>query len=184
VLWKMQRWTPNTCDDPPCQILQLWDADAPSVSRQHLTLAIEHACTAHPVTADISKARWQDGTYYDRDTLIEQQREWFNWRRGARQDEPVMPVSVSAPPANEQTSIETAVAWVFENNQRWNLTKLAARAENAGIDLEQVVFWFVGVGDARVLHVDTQGQLTNPQITRVQNAADIQFGAGKVVIEG
>jgi hypothetical protein len=184
AVWKLQRWTPDTCDDPPCQILQLWDAEAPSLSRVHLVAGYDAVCAAHAAGVDETKVRWQNGQWFDKDAFVDQQREWFKWRSGQRSDEPVMPAPSGAPPPTEDVARTQAYGWAIEHNQRWNLTRGLARAEAAGLDVDRIVWWFTGIGDARVLHINTQAQLNTQQRSRLQAGADIQFGAGKLVVEG
>ncbi len=51
-------------------------------------------------------------------------------------------------------------------------------------DNELLAWWFEGVGELRILHVDTGGQLSPPQRKRVGDATALQFGPDRLIWEG
>lgn len=176
-------------------LLQTFDAEASP--RVVTLLGIEEACPAHPLpsaTAGVH-GRWHDGRYFDPGQLIEQQRQWFRWR--VRQDaiaagrpeipdgpdvEPPMPAELPDP-GLVQAEYDQVYTWSLGDNRLQQDTFGIAEA-TAAIDREQIDWWYEGVGDARTLHVDFRGAASVPQRSQIQSAADIQFGAGRLVIEG
>lgn len=200
--WKLQRWSPDTCDSPPCEVLEWWDAEATPEARVHILGGYERVCTAHAdpeIDTDILQDPW-DGKWRDRKAFVEYQKAWFRhlnyeeWT--ARTDEappesirgyremPSSPGEVAEPPPSRGQAMQRVRGWAYGHNGRKNLTQALAMAERVGLDVERITLRWEGHGDSRVLYVHFNGQLTQQQRNRVQNAANLQFGTGTVVIEG
>jgi hypothetical protein len=69
-----------------------------------------------------------------------------------------------------------------QDNKRKNLMFSALQTIKASVKYQDISWSFSGSGSSRVLNVNSSGTLTAQQKTQLQNACDLQFGAGKVVI--
>ena len=194
-----------------CRYYELWDSLSPPPATPVVICGIDRVCPAHAVAtpAGRGKLRWADGNWKDFKSYIQYQRSYFKWINhqewlardprdefGDRQPmpeqivpfsaEPVTPGSVAAPPAAEQADLTRVYNWNKDHNNRQGQALAIMLAERAFTDGQRdaVVRRFTGVGDARVFRINSAGLLTAQQRTRVQAAADLQFGPGKVVVEG
>lgn len=100
------------------------------------------------------------------------------------ENEPQTTGSTAAPPQAHIDGMARAAAWNREHNQRKALVRSAASTERSDIDEGRVTYSWTGAGDSRVLHVHFGGQLTQAARGRVTSMMAIQFGAGRVVVDG
>lgn len=159
------------------------------------------------------KLLWADGNWKDLEAYQDYQRKWFLWignvKWKARVQAGLIPASEPMPKANVQWSNEPPTSgtvptptqaemddmvlvsgWVRENMDRFGVTK-ALFIQELGITTEEQqklfdaawIWRMEGHGDSRLLYV-SGSLLSNLQISRVESAVDIQFGPGKVVVEG
>lgn len=210
VKWKLQAVEPDTCDGAAqgqgCRYLEWWDADAPPQARTHTVAAFERICSAHDdagaaVIRDDDLMLGFDGNWKPRAAYIEYQRAWFRrlnhveWQatRGGEPmppgissftSDPVTTGSLPAPAQAARDGLARVTALARTHNVRKNSSLNAMKVERANIDMTLVTWTWSGNGDARVLRINSGGQLTAQQRTRVQAACDIQFGLGTVIVEG
>ena len=202
---KLQSIEPDTCatGEQPCRLIQRFDTDA--TPRVVETVGIERTCSAHTGTFPANRILWADGNWKSASAYITYQRDWFRWRNlqqwqqrvaagenigapppqiASFTTEPATSGSVPAPSAGEVAGLNQIATWNASHNARKNLT-LSAVIVEYGRQLEDAgVTWsWAGVGDARVLTIRLNGILSTQKVSRVQNAADIQFGPGRVVIQ-
>lgn len=200
--WKLQAWEPDTCEPPGCRVIQLWDVEAPAAQRTHTVAAYERVCPAHDDPAKpVGVLRWGDGNWKDYGAYIKYQRDWFRWLNHQQwlkdnpnepmppqiagfDTEPVTPGSVAPPNAEAVAAHQRIYDRVNLHNGRKNLAISAAVSEKSGLAIDKVTWRWTGSGDARVLVLNFNGQLTQQQRSRVQSALDLQFGVSSVVIEG
>lgn len=158
--------------------------------------------------------KWADGNWKDEKAYIKYQRDWFRWVnhrewliRAPRDGfgdlqpmppqiskfttEPVTPGSVTAPSQDRQDGIDQVYTWNREHNDRMGTTLAVMRNELGMVTEEQLnqfdkaVTWrFEGHGDTRLFFVNSGGLLSNQEKIRIEATTDIQFGPGKVVVEG
>lgn len=160
------------------------------------------------------KLKWSDGNWKDIKSYIKYQREWFRWvnhqewlSRAPKDEfgdlqpmppqiakfttEPVTAGSIVTPSQAEQDDLVQVYAWNREHNDRMN-TSLAIMRNELGMttdadreQFDEAVTWrFEGHGDARLFFVNSGGLLSNQEKNRIEATVDIQFGPGKVVVEG
>jgi hypothetical protein len=201
---KLQWVEPDTCEGVAnrqgCRYLELWNTDDPPLTRTHAIAAFERQCTAH-VDPDIpiGVMLWADGNWKDLDAYIEYQRAWFRrqnylqWQIdhagepmppsiAGSTSEPVTSGSVAAPAQLNIDALDNAYALNRDHNARKNVT-VGGAVSIKGETMDDISWYWEGAGDSRVLHV-VLPSLTPTQRTNLQSIADIQFGVGKVVIEG
>lgn len=199
---KTQRWSPDTCfgGNDRCEILILWDADAPVEEREHRIAGFERVCAAHADNVPSDVLLWWDGNYKPMQQYLEYQRAWYRhlnhveWLE-KHPDQPV-PVSirsfneeprttgsVSAPPQAQRDALTRAYGRNTRDNALKNQAITIPGATRTGLDPARITWRFEGVGDERVLTVDTGGQLNQQQRGQGQSIANVQFGAGKVVLQ-
>ncbi len=98
--------------------------------------------------------------------------------------EPITTGSVTRPSVAEIADLDRVYAWVIMHDDWATQTRAMMLTEKSDIDKQLTTINWVGVGDTRVMHIDSNGQLSSPEKTRVQSDADVQFGTGKVVVDG
>jgi hypothetical protein len=196
---KLNTWTPDTCEAPPCRVIIRFDTDA--VPHAPEIVGYEQICAAHADAVPTDKILWSDGNWKDRDAYHSYQRDWFRWRSvekfkaenpGAplpaklqgHETEPPTSGSVPAPSAAELTAKGRVDGWVNGHNGRKNQCSSWIESNVGEGRWADVTWWFTGVGDARVLHIDSGGALNNQQRNALQAFCDVQFGPGKVIVEG
>lgn len=159
------------------------------------------------------KLLWADGKWKDLEDYQDYQRKWFLWlgnvKWKARVRAGLIPASETMPQnnakwPNEPPTSGTVItpsqaeiddmglvsSWVLGHMDRFTVTKELFMQE-LGITTEEQVQLFdaawiwrmEGHGDNRLLYVSSF-LLANSQISRVEASLDIQFGPGKVVVEG
>ena len=203
MVWKLQAIEPDTCDPPGCRYLEWWNTDDPPETRQHFHGGFERVCPAHAdpdIEIGVLLSPW-DGNWRDAKAFIEYQRAFFRRRnhvewlaRGITDampaaiasytTDPVSPGSIAEPVLAKRDALARGYQRNKDHNVRKNAMLNAASVEKADINLELVRWRWEGTGDARVLYIHSGGQLSAQQRTRLQNLANIQFGVGRVVIEG
>lgn len=77
-------------------------------------------------------------------------------------------------------SDQAAFTECYEWNHRKNFTLLMATTTKPALDQDLITWTFTADG---VLHVHLASNLTVNQRTNLQNQLDVQFGAGRVVID-
>ena len=198
---KTQAWEPDTCDQPPCRIIQTWDTDDPPEARDIRVAAIERLCTAHADDVPVGVMQWRDGNWKPLAEYLAYQREWFLHRNyvewlarfpngeqplpqaiAGKAQEPPTTGSTVAPPAEKLTGLARAYSRNQQQNARKNQGLSIPGAVRAGVDMSRVTWGYSGVGDARVLTINCGGQLTTQQRNQAQSIADTQFGVGRVVV--
>ena len=203
ALWKLQAWEPDTCEQPACRVLEWWDADGDPLTRVHILAGFERLCAAHAdpdIPLDVIQDAW-DGQWRDRKAFVAYQREFYLRRNHVAWQErgdgeamppqiarftadPSSPGSVAEPALARRQALTRAHGRNRDHNQRKSLTGSAVKTERPNINADLISWRWEGRGDARVLYVHMGGQLNAQQRNRVQSLLDIQFGAGRVVIEG
>lgn len=98
--------------------------------------------------------------------------------------EPPTTGTVTSPSLAEVTDLERIYDWVMMHDDWASQTYAMMTAEKFGFLREFAITTWVGVGDSRVLHINSGDQLNKVEQTRVQDSADIQFGPGKVTVTG
>ncbi len=197
-MWKLQGVEPDTCDPPGCRYIELWDSLSDPLTRTHTVVGYDRVCPAHTENVVTDKLLWEDGNWKDKAAFIQYQRNWFRHENHVRwlvenpgeqmppqiasfTSDPVTSGSVAPPPQAEIDGMANAYAMTKTHNNWKNTIRSAAiSVEGAGED--EVSWYWVGVGDSRVLHV-VLPTLNNQQRNRLQSIADIQFGVGKIVVE-
>jgi hypothetical protein len=209
--WKIQSVEPNTCEPPGCRYYELWDSLSPPPATPVVICSIGRICPAHAVATSAARLKllWADGNWKAIGAYIQYQRNWFKWvnhqewlarnpldefgdpqpmppQIASFSTEPVSPGSVAAPPKAEIDDMDRIYAWNREHNNRMGQSVAIMLAERTFDDAqkERITWRFEGVGDTRVFYINSGGLLSNEERTRVQAAADIAFGPGKVVVEG
>ncbi len=99
--------------------------------------------------------------------------------------------TVARPAQAEVDDLDRVYAWVMQHDD-WMTTALGAMRQELGLStkeelkqFQETSSWhFEGTGDARLLYVNSGGLLSNQERNRVESAIEIQFGPGKVVVEG
>lgn len=203
---KLQAIEPDTCDGANegrgCRYIELWDVEAPAAQRTHEIVAFDRMCAAHfDPSVDLTVMKWADGNWKPKDAYIAYQREWFlrlnhvEWlakrpnelmppQIAGKTVDPVTTGSRPAPPQSHIDGMARAGALNRQHNNWKALARLAAKAERSTVDDTTFSWSWTGTGDNRALRVNTGGQLTAQQRGRALAALDIQFGAGRIVIEG
>lgn len=105
-----------------------------------------------------------------------------NLARADTDDGPWKPDAQPEPSSEARDGLARAYGWFMRDDALYQ--RVLQNAETEGADRAQVAWWFEGVGDDRQLHVDTGGQLTNPQRNTVESQAELSFGPGRLVWEG
>lgn len=193
-----------------CIYYEVYDVLLPPEARVHTIAGVERVCSAHVLGTDaaIGKFLWQDGNWKDSARYIKYQQDWFLWlnvqqwlaRKAAgiiSQNEPLMPEllpfrtepvtpgSVTAPTAQQAADLQRLYGWNIDQNNRLGTVTEIIETETGNRETKALLTWrFEALGDARLLFVDSNQGLSNPVISRIQADADVQFGLGKVVIEG
>jgi len=203
ALWKLQSIEPDTCDPTGCKYWEWWDAEVAPEVRQHFHGGFERVCPAHAdpdIEVGILLSPW-DGNWRDAKAFIEYQRAFFRRRnhvewlaRGITDamppqiasytSDPVSPGSIPVPPQARRDALARGYQRNKDHNVRKNQILDAIKVERSDINEERITRRWEGTGDARVLYIHSGGQLSAQQRNRLQNLANIQFGAGKLVIEG
>jgi hypothetical protein len=196
---KLNTWTPDTCEDPPCRIVIRFDTDdVPPVAE---IAGYEALCAAHddPVILR-DRMQWADGNWKPREAYHDYQRAYFLWLAHQKfvaeapgqplppglvghDTEPPTTGSVAAPSPAALAAKATVDAWQNTHqgwkNQARGWVEQLEPGRWAGVN-----WWFTGAGASRVLHIDTAGTLNNQQRIQLQSFCDVQFGPGAVVVEG
>ena len=206
VKWKLQRVQPDTCSDGQCAYLEWWDAEVDPLQRVHTIAAFESVCAAHAdadVQAHIESNLMLgfDGNWKPRRAYIEYQQAWFRrlnhveWLQthpgeamppqiASFTSDPSTTGSVASPAQAQIDGLARAGQRNREHNSRKNLTLSAMEGERTTLIRSAVIWAWTGAGDARVLRINSNGQLSIQQRNRVQSAIDIAFGLGAVIVEG
>ena len=193
-----------------CIYIETYDVLLPPGSRVVTIASIERVCIAHVVGTEAAKGKllWHDGNWKDHDKYIKYQQDWFLWLNvqqwNARKvaglipaNEPLMEEllpfriepttsgTVSIPPAQEVTDLQTIYDWNIENNARLGDSLEIIKTETTNEKTHDLSThrWELA-GDSRLLYINTNQNLAVGTISRIQSDADIQFGIDKVVIEG
>lgn len=163
--------------------------------------------------ACLGKLKWFDGTWLETGSFLAYNKRWFLWlnhqewlaRVAAGEvpasepmpatiqpfggPEPTSPRPVVTPSAAEQADLEQIYTWNKDHNDRFVIGTELLRNNGALLQTPdrrtQLFSWrFEGAGDTRVFFINSLGQLNAAQVNDSQGAADLQFGPGKVVVEG
>ena len=192
-----------------CVYLETYDVLLPPGSRVVFIAALLKVCTAHDTGAPVAtgKLLWHDGNWKSLDRYIKYQQDWFLWlnvqqweaRKAAGiidvneplmeellpfRTEPATPGSVTAPPAGEITDLGRIYDWAVENNARLGVTYEIIETETLERDTQALAThaWTL-TRDSRLLTLNPNQGLNAAATSRIQADCDVQFGAGKVVIE-
>ncbi len=98
--------------------------------------------------------------------------------------EPVTTGSVTPPSLEEIIDLDQVYSWVMEHDDRLMQTHAMMKVENSDYDRRLAVATWTSTGATRVMHINSNGQLSSVEQSKVQNIADIQFGPGKVMVDG
>jgi hypothetical protein len=105
-----------------------------------------------------------------------------NLDRPRTDDGPWKPIhAIQNPTAAERSAVSTVAGWAQTDDRLVGQMRTEVTRENP--DADPLWYW-TGSGGARVIHVDTQGELTPPQRSRVSSVIDLRFGAGRLAWVG
>jgi hypothetical protein len=197
--WKLQAVEPDTCDPPGCRYLEWWDVEAAPGDRVHTVAAFERVCPAHADDVPDTEMLGFDGNWKPRKQYIEYQRAWFRrlnhveWLQNHPDEampaaiagmtsDPVTTGSLPAPAQAKRDGLSRAYQRNKDHNGRKNALVGRVQELRADIDISRVSWSWEGVGDARVLTIDCDGQLTAQQQSVAQSFADTRFGVGRVIV--
>lgn len=98
--------------------------------------------------------------------------------------EPQTPATVAMPSAAEINDLTQVATWNIEHNARVGIAKQIIDAElSKDAGAEDTTTWsYSGKGDDRVLTITDKDGLTAGELSKIEGAMDVQFGAGKVVV--
>jgi hypothetical protein len=198
---KTQAVEPDTCEQPGCRYLELWDTDEPAETRQIKIAAFERVCAAHTDDVPVGVMQWWDGNWKTISEYIAYQREFFlrrnhlEWKQrfpnneqpmpaaiASKTVDPVTPGSVAAPAAAKITGLTRAYSRNRNDNTRKNTMLTVPGTVRAGVDTTRITWSYSGTGDSRVLTINCGGQLTTQQRNQAQSIADAQYGVGRVIV--
>ncbi len=193
-----------------CVYYEIYDVLLPPGSRVISVAGVEHVCVAHAVGTDAAKGKflWKDGNWKDAKAYIKYQQDWFLWlnvqqwnaKKAAGlipaneplmeellpfRTEPITSGTVATPPAQEVIDLQQIYIWNIENNARLGNTYEIIKTETTNDRTQDLsTHRWEQAGDSRMLFVNSNQGINVGTVSRIQADADVQFGAGKVVIEG